>query len=120
MSRVASATHVYGLINAEVNRTDPSPNNTLQPVGCSPHISSVCPNGLFGAWMMTCGWSCVSGPLCTPTKQPPELQSEGQGRRSSRGHVDAPGTTPTQVLLLSTELCSPTKTVFDNPSGTSA
>ena len=67
---------------------------------CSPHISSVWPNGLFGAWMMTWGWSCVSGPLWTPTRQPPPLFSDGHGRRSSRGGVTAPGTTPTHVLLL--------------------
>ena len=34
--------------------------------------------------------------------------------------VTAPGTTPTQVLLLSTELCSPMKIVFDSPSLTAA
>src|SRR5438874_1595777 len=118
---VDSATQVFGLRNAPMNRTEPSPNNTLHPgPACSDHISSVCPNGLLGAWMMTCGWSCVSGPLCTPTRQPPPLQSDGQGRRSSRGHVDAPGTTPTQVLWLRTELCSPRKTVFDKPSVTPA
>src|SRR3954453_18336134 len=118
---VDSATHVYGLMNAPMNRTDPSPNSTLQPAGvCSDHISSVCPNGLFGAWMIVCGWSCTSGPLWTPTRQPPPLQSDGQGRRSSRGQVAAPGTPPTQVLLLRIELCSPRKTVFDSPSGTSA
>ena len=37
-----------------------------------------------------------------------------------RGQVLAPGTTPTHVLWLRTELCSPMKTVFDNPSVTSA
>ncbi len=66
--------------------------------------------------MMTSGWSCVSGPLCTPTRQPAPLFSDGQGRRSSRGGVTAPGTTPTHVLLLRIELCSPTKIVFDSPS----
>src|SRR5438445_8531995 len=108
-------------MNALTKRTLPSPNRTLQPAGvCSDHISSVCPNGLLGAWMMTCGWSCTSGPLWTPTRQPPLLQSDGQGRKSNRGQVAAPGTTPTQVLLLRTELCSPRKTVLDKPSVTSA
>src|SRR5260370_38903267 len=99
-----------------MNRTEPSANRTLHPAGvCSDHISSVCPNGLFGAWMMTWGWSCTSGPLWTPTRQPLALQSDGQGYRSSRGHVAAPGTTPTHVLLLRIELCSPIQTVFANP-----
>src|SRR2546423_6176144 len=98
---VDSATQVFGLMSAWMKRTEPSPNITLQPAGvCSDHISSVCPKGLFGAWMMTCGWSWTSGPLWTPTRQPAPLQSDGQGRKSSRGQVDAPGTTPTQVLLL--------------------
>src|SRR5262245_29002085 len=70
--------------------------------------------------MITCGWSCVSGPLCAPTRQPAPLQSDGHGLRSRRGHVTAPGTTPYQVLLLSTELCSPRKIVADRPSVTSA
>ena len=107
-------------MNWLTNRTLPSPKSTLHPLPCSPHISSVCPNGLFGAWMITCGWSCVSGPLCAPTRHPAPLFSDGHGRRSSRGGVTAPGTTPTHVLLLSTELCSPMNTVFDSPSGTSA
>src|SRR5882724_8062732 len=118
---VESATQVYGLMNALMKRTEPSPNTTLQPAGvCSDHISSVWPNGLFGAWMMTCGWSWTSGPLWAPTRQLLALQSDGQGRRSRRGQVAAPGTTPTQVLWLRIELCSPAKTVCDNPSVTSA
>src|SRR5437764_4694750 len=118
---VDSATQVLGLMNAPTKRTEPSPNSTLQPAGvCSDHISSVWPNGLFGAWMITCGWSCVSGPLWTPTRQLLALQSDGQGRRSSRGQVAAPGTTPTHVLWLRTELCSPRKTVLDRPSVASA
>src|SRR5437763_1161482 len=118
---VDRATQVFGLINAPMKRTEPSPNSTLQPAGvCSDHISSVWPNGLFGAWIMTLGWSCTSGPLWAPTRQPLALQSDGQGNRSRRGQVAAPGTTPTQVLWLRTELCSPTKTVFDRPSVTSA
>src|SRR5437588_7383376 len=118
---VDRATQVFGLMNAPTNRTEPSPKSTLQPGPvCSDHISSVCPNGLFGAWMMTWGWSCTSGPLWTPTRHPPLLQSDGHGRRSSRGQVAAPGTTPTHVLLLRIELCSPMNTVFDNPSVTSA
>src|SRR5262245_35075880 len=118
---VDRATQVFGLMKAPMNRTEPSPNSTLQPGPvCSDHISSVCPNGLFGAWMMTWGWSCTSGPLWTPTRHPPLLQSEGQGRRSNRGQVAAPGTTPTHVLSLRIELCSPMNTVFDKPSVTSA
>src|SRR5262245_59164210 len=101
-------------------RTDPSPNSTLQPFPCSPHISSVCPNGSFGAWKVTSGWSCVSGPLWTPTRPPAPLFSDGHGRRSSRGGVTAHGTTPTHVLLLRMEVCSPTNTVFDRPSVTIA
>src|SRR5438309_9928597 len=118
---VDSATQVLGLMSAGMNRTEPSPNSTLQPAGvCSDHISSVWPNGLFGAWMMTCGWSWVSGPLCAPTRHVAALFSDGHGRRSSRGGVTAPGTTPTQVLLLRIELCSPMNTVFDRPSVTPA
>src|SRR5438094_7414679 len=108
-------------MNAVMNRTEPSPNSTLQPGGvCSAHISSVWPNGLFGAWMITCGWSCTSGPLWAPTRQVAALLSDGHGRKSSRGGVTAHGTTPTHVLLLSTELCSPIKIVFDSPSVTAA
>src|SRR6185437_8696009 len=118
---VDSATQVLGWMKAPIKRTEPSPSSTLQPAGvCSDHISSVCPKGLLGAWMITCGWSCTSGPLWTPTRQPLALQSEGHGRKSKRGQTAAPGITPTQVLLLKIELCSPTKTVFDNPSVTSA
>src|SRR3954453_17909234 len=101
-SRVDRATQVNGLIDWLTKGTEPSPNRTLQPPGCSEYISSVWPNGWLGAWMMTWGWSCVSGPLWTPTKQPPVLHSDGQGRLSRRGQVTAPGTTPTQVLLLRT------------------
>src|SRR5262245_58772516 len=107
-------------MNCEMNRTEPSPNTTLHPPECSEYISSVWPNGWLGAWMMTCGWSCRSGPLCTPTRQPPLLHSDGQGRRSSRGQVAAPGTTPTQVLLLNSDVCSPRKTVLESPSVTPA
>src|SRR5437763_15360436 len=118
---VDSATQVFGLMNALRKRTEPSPNATLQPgAACSAYISSVWPNGLLGAWMMTCGWSWTSGPLWTPTRQPLALQSEGQGLRSRRGQVAAPGTTPTHVLWLRNELCSPRTTVLDNPSDTSA
>src|SRR5262245_28448196 len=107
-------------MNVLTNRTEPSPNSTWPPGPVwSDHISSVWPNGSLGAWMTTWGWSRTSGPLWTPTRHPPLLQSDGQGRRSSRGQVAAPGTTPTQVLLLKVELCSPRKTVFDNPSVTS-
>ena len=75
-------------MNALMKRTEPSPNSTFEPgPACSDHISSVWPNGLFGAWMMTCGWSCVSGPLCAPTRHVAALFSEGHGRRSSRGGV---------------------------------
>src|SRR5438552_11573620 len=108
-------------MNAWTKRTEPSPNSTLQPGAvCSAYISSVWPNGLLGAWMMTSGWSCVSGPLCAPTRQPAPLFSDGQGRKSKRGGVTAPGTTPTQVLLLSDDVCSPKKMVFDRPSFTLA
>src|SRR5262245_29310239 len=101
----------------DTNRTEPSPKSTLAPPGCSAYISSVWPNGWLGAWMITSGWSCVSGPLWTPTRQPPLLGSDGQ---PGFGGVQAHGTTPTQVLSLSFELCSPTNTVCDSPSGTSA
>src|SRR5262249_22129466 len=107
-----------GSMKAPTNRTEPSPNNTLQPgAACSAHISSVCPNGLFGAWMITCGWSWTSGPLWAPTRQPPLFGSEGEG---CFGGVQLNGTTPTQVLSVRAELHSPTKTVCDSPSMTSA
>src|SRR5262249_4257197 len=98
-------------------RTDPSPISTLAPPECSEYISSVWPNGWLGAWMMTCGWSWVSGPLWAPTRQPPLLHSDGN---LPLGQVAANGTTPTHVLLLSTELSSPRNTVCDSPSVTSA
>src|SRR5262245_1900238 len=107
-------------MNVVMNRTDPSPKSTLHPLPCSPHISSVWPNGSFGAWMITSGWSCVSGPLWTPTRHPAPLFSDGHGRRSSRGGVTAPGTTPTHVLLARTDEPSPTKTVYARPSVTVA
>src|SRR2546423_181360 len=100
-----------------IHLTEPSPNRTLQPLPCSEYISSVCPNGLFGAWMMTWGWSWTSGPLWAPTRQPPLFASDGQ---PGLGGVQANGTTPTHVLLLSFEECSPMKTVLDNPSVTPA
>src|SRR4051812_9282545 len=96
-----------------MKRTEPSPIRTLQPPGWSEYISSVCPNGLFGAWMMTWGWSWVSGPLWAPTRQPPLLG--GDGHFGFDG-VQANGTTPTQVLSLRRDVCSPRKTVWDRPS----
>src|SRR4051794_19143359 len=116
-SRVDRATQVNGLIDWLTKRTEPSPNSTLQPPGCSEYISSVWPNGWFGAWMMTCGWSWVSGPLWAPTRQPALL---GSDRHLGFGGVHAQGTTPTQVLSLRVELCSPRKTVCERPSDTSA
>src|SRR3954470_152169 len=107
-------------MNGEISRTDPSPNRTFAPAVCSAYISSVWPNGWFGAWMMTCGWSCVSGPLWAPTRHPAPLFSDGHGRRSRRGGVTAPGTTPTHVLLLNDDVCSPRKIVLDTPSVTIA
>src|ERR1700704_5192705 len=98
-----------------MNRTEPSPISTLPPPGWSEYISSVCPNGLFGAWMMTCGWSWVSGPLWAPTRQPPLLGGDGHAGLDG---VQANGTTPTHVLLLSRDVCSPRKTVCESPSTT--
>src|SRR3954469_21759237 len=96
-----------------MNRTEPSPISTLPPLECSEYISSVCPKGLFGAWMMTCGWSWVSGPLWAPTRQPPLLGGDGHPGLDG---VLANGTTPTQVLSLRRDVCSPRKTVWDRPS----
>src|SRR5438270_5097167 len=105
-------------MNALTNRTDPSPDSTLHPGAvCSAHISSVWPNGLFGAWMITWGWSCVSGPLWAPTRQPPPFGDDGQ---PGFGGVQANGTTPTHVASQSDPLRSPRKTVWDSPSMTSA
>src|SRR5689334_14642596 len=100
-------------MNSEINRTEPSPNRTWQPSECCEYISSVCPKGLLGAWMMTCGRSCVSGPLWAPTRAPPLLHAEGNG---GLGQVAPHGTTPTHVLSLRIELCSPINTVCDKPS----
>ena len=99
------------------NRTEPSPSRTLAPSSCWPYISSVWPNGWFGAWMMMFGWSWTSGPLCAPTRFPPLLGSEGQ---PGFGGVQANGTTPTQVASASFEVRSPRNTVFESPSITSA
>src|SRR5882762_9095532 len=100
-----------------MNRTEPSPSRTLQPSPSSEYISSVWPNGWFGAWMTTWGWSWTSGPLWQPTMSPPLFGSDGQG---GLGQTDAKGTTPTQVLSDRLELRSPMKIVFERPSVTSA
>ena len=55
----------------------------------------------------------MSGPLWAPNRHPALLHSEGH---LPLGQVAAFGTVPYQVLLLSAELCSPIKTVDDNPS----
>src|SRR4051812_20344583 len=99
------------------NRTDPSPSNTLAPPGWSEYISSVWPNGWFGAWMITCGWSWTSGPLWAPTRSPPLFGSDGH---PGLGGTLANGTTPTHVASASFEVRSPTKTVLDSPSATEA
>src|SRR5262245_54580985 len=100
-----------------MNRTDPSPSSTCPPSPSSEYISSVCPNGWFGAWMITCGWSWTSGPLWQPTMSPPLFGSDGQ---PGLGQTHENGTTPTHVLSESFEVRSPRKTVLDSPSGTSA
>ena len=69
--------------------------------------------------MMMFGWSVASGPLWTPTRHPPLFVSP-MPTGGLCGGVQLHGTTPTQVLLVSTESLSPTKTVFDRPSVTSA
>src|SRR5579872_6829812 len=69
--------------------------------------------------MMIFGWSVTSGPLCAPTRAPPLLASPIP-TGGTCGGVQLHGTTPTQVLLVSTELDSPTKRVCDSPSVTSA
>src|SRR4051794_14747476 len=99
------------------NRTEPSPISAWQPSPSSEYISSVWPNGWFGAWMITCGWSWTSGPLWAPTRSPPLFGSEGQ---PGLGVTQEKGTTPTQVLSESFDDRSPTKTVFDSPSVTPA
>src|SRR3954470_17492339 len=103
---------------SRTNRTEPSPRRTLQPPpACPEYISSVWPNGWFGAWMITFGWSRTSGPLCAATRLPPLFGSDGQ---RLRGGVLAKGPPPTQVESLRIDDLSPRKTVFDRPSDTSA
>src|SRR3954470_6776784 len=102
---------------SRMKRTEPSPNSTLQPPGCSEYISSVWPNGFFGAWMITVGWSWTSGPLWAPTRSPPLFGSDGQ---PGLGGTLANGTTPTQVASASLDVRSPRKTVLDRPSLTPA
>ncbi len=67
--------------------------------------------------MITWGWSWMSGPLWQPTASPPLFGSDG---RPGLGQTLMNGTTPNQVLSEIDEERSPTKTVFDRPSVTSA
>src|SRR3954453_18838431 len=98
-----------------MNRTEPSPIRTLPPSPSSEYISSVWPNGGFGAWMITVGWSWTSGPLWALTRFPPLFGSDGQ---PGFGGVHANGTTPTHVASASLDERSPMKTVLERPSVT--
>src|SRR4051812_5458705 len=100
-----------------IHFTEPSPKSTLQPWRWSEYISSVYRKGWFGGWMITWGWSWISGPLWQPTKSPPLFGSEG---RPGLGDTLENGMTPNQVLSEIDDERSPMNTVFDSPSVTPA
>src|SRR5262245_55388098 len=100
-----------------IHLTEPSPRRTLQPWRWSEYISSVCRNGWFGGWMITWGWSWMSGPLWLQTASPPLFGSDG---RPGLGQMLMYGTTPNHVLSEIDEERSPTKIVFERPSDTAA